>query len=165
MKQNVTIKQATKQDESIVEYLLTTKVEQLANKGLLQWDKAEVTWQTLSEDYEIENFYIVYKDEKPVGTFSVVDYDPTYWKQDKPKDALYIHKVMVLDEASKTGISNMILDYFKELGRKQGYAVVKLDVREYKKPLRAYYERNGFQLVEIVDLGKGYLTALYEFRL
>lgn len=165
MNYDIRIRQAQPGDEMVVENLLTTKVHELAAKDIVQWELEEVTWDALSKDYDITNFHIVYRDNKPVATFSVVDYDPTYWLHDKPKEALYIHKVMVLDEASKSGISTMMLDYFKELGRKQGYDVVKLDVREYKKPLRAYYERNGFILVEIVDLGKGYLTALYEYKL
>lgn len=161
----INIRQANKQDISIIEAMYLRKIEQLAAKGLLQWKKEEVLWETLSQSYQIENFYLVYLEEVLVGGFVVVDYDPTYWLHDKPKEALYIHKVMVLDEAEKKGVSNAILDYFKQLGMDQGYAVVKLDVRENKPKLRAFYERNGFVLKEIVDLKKGYLTCLYEYKL
>lgn len=161
----INIRQANEQDISIIEAMYLRKIEQLAAKGLLQWEKEEVLWETLSQSYQIEHFYLVYLEEVLVGGFVVVDYDPTYWLHDKPKEALYIHKVMVLDEAEKKGVSNAILDYFKQLGRQQGYAVVKLDVRENKPKLRAFYERNGFVLKEIVDLKKGYLTCLYEYKL
>lgn len=159
----ITIKQATKEDSKVIEQIYLQKVEELAFKGLKQWDKEEVLWNTLAKDYQIEQFYIVYKDKKAVGGFVLVDYDPTYWKDDEAKQFLYIHKVMVLDEVEKTGISNMILDFFKKETKARGYQLAKLDVREHKQKLRAYYERNGFVLHSIVDLGKGYLTALYTY--
>lgn len=161
----IEIIQASKKDTSLIESLYLKKIDQLANKGLVQWEREEVMWEELAKSYQPENFYLVYRDKIAVGGFVVVDYDPTYWLHDKPKDALYIHKVMVLDEAEKQGISDMILTYFKKLGSDQGYDVVKLDVREYKDKLRAFYERNGFKLKETVDLGKGYLTCLYEYKL
>ncbi len=161
----VEIKQAKEKDIACIEAMYLKKIRQLANKGLHQWNEEEVMWDTLSKSYTIDEFFIVYENQQAIGGFIVVDYDPTYWLHDKPKEALYIHKVMVLDEVQKRGISDQILDYFKLLGKKRGYDVVKLDVRENKPMLRAFYERNGFQLKEIVDLKKGYLTCLYEYKL
>ncbi|WP_277489292.1 GNAT family N-acetyltransferase [Breznakia sp. PF5-3] len=149
----------------MIESLLLQKVDELSKKGLVQWEKEEVLWKTLQNEYVVENFYLVYQDDDPVGCFCVIDYDPTYWLHDKPHEALYIHKVMVLDKVKGQGVSNYILDQFKELGRKAGMPCVKLDVRAHKDKLRAYYERNDFILEEIVDLGKGYLTALYRYDL
>lgn len=160
-----TIRQATDGDCKLIEAILLQKIDELAKKNLVQWEKKEVHWDVLSKDYNIDNFYLVFDEATPIGLFCVVDYDPTYWLEDKPKEALYIHKVTVLDIASGSGASTMILDYFKMLGRKAKVPCVKLDVREYKPKLRAYYERNGFILDHIVDLGKGYLTALYRFDL
>ena len=159
------VKQAQKKDISCIETLYKLKVQELAEKGLKQWEDEEISWEAMSQDYDISDFYIVYCDKEAVGCFSVVDYDPTYWINDKPKEALYIHKVMVLNKAKGSGASDYILDVFKELGKKRGMPCVKLDVREHKEKLRSYYERNGFELVEIVDLQKGYLTALYKFDL
>lgn len=161
----IEIKQACAKDTKMIEKMYLKKIDQLANKGLVQWEREEVLWDELSKSYQPENFYIVYRDNIAVGGFVVIDYDPTYWLNDKAKEALYIHKVMVLDEAEKQGVSDMILTYFKKLGKEQGYPVVKLDVREHKSKLRAFYERNGFKLKEIVDLGKGYLTCLYTYDL
>lgn len=161
----IEIKQASDKDTDLIESLYLKKIDQLASKGIVQWETNEVMWDELSNSYLPENFYIVYRDEIAVGAFVVVDYDPTYWLNDKPKEALYIHKVMVLDEAEKQGISDMMLTHFKQLGIEQGYDVVKLDVREYKTKLRAFYERNGFKWKETVDLGKGYLTCLYYYDL
>lgn len=161
----IEIRQACSKDTNLIETMYLKKINQLAAKGLVQWEKEEVMWDALSKSYQPEDFYIVYRDDQAVGAFVVVDYDPTYWLNDKPKDALYIHKVMVLDEAEKQGISDKILTHFKMLGKQQGYDIVKLDVREYKTKLRAFYERNGFKLKETVDLGKGYLTCLYVYKL
>ncbi len=157
----IEIKQACSNQTQLIEDLYILKVNQLANKGLKQWEHEDVMWRTMSQDYKIEQFYIVYRNQQPVGAFVLVDYDPTYWKDDEAGKFLYIHKVMVLDEAEKTGISGIVLDYFKEETYRRGYTIAKLDVRAYKDKLRAYYERNGFVLHRIVDLNKGYLTALY----
>lgn len=161
----INIKQATVENIRLLEDLYSKKIDQLAAKNIVQWEKDEVLWNTLSKSYTIDDFYIVYENSKAVGAFVIVDYDPTYWLHDKAKETLYIHKVMVLDEAEKKGISDQILTFFKQEGKRQGYPVVKLDVREYKDKLRAFYERNGFVLKEIVDLNKGYLTCLYEYKI
>ncbi|NBK97384.1 MAG: GNAT family N-acetyltransferase [Erysipelotrichia bacterium] len=161
----IEIKQASKQDTALIETLYLKKIEQLAKKNITQWEKEEVLWETLAKSYKPEQFYLVYRNQQAVGAFVVVDYDPTYWLNDKPKTALYIHKVMVLDEAEKQGIADQILTFFKNLGKEQGYDVVKLDVRAYKTKLRSFYERNGFVLHDIVDLKKGYLTCLYVYPL
>lgn len=159
------VKQAQAKDISCIEKMYKLKVQELAQKGLKQWEEDEITWAAMSQDYDISDFYIVYQKDEAVGCFCVVDYDPTYWLNDKPKQALYIHKVMVLNKASASGVSDYILDVFKELGKARGMECVKLDVRAHKEKLRSYYERNGFELVEIVDLKHGYLTALYRFNL
>lgn len=160
----VTIRNAKEKDIQLIETLYRNRVTQLANKNIKQWEYEEVTWNTLSKDYTPDNFYIVEKEDRAVGAFAIVDYDPGYWKNDKKGDALYLHKVLVDESATKQGVSSLILDYFKEKGRKEGYPIVKLDVREYKDKLRALYERNGFVLKEIVDLNKGYLTCLYTYE-
>lgn len=159
------MRQATTTDCQLVESLLLQKVKELANKGIVQWHADEVLWESLKLEYTIDNFYLIYRDGEAVGCFAVVDYDPGYWQDDIPHEALYIHKVMVLDKASGSGVSDFILDQFKQLGREAKVASVKLDVREHKQKLRSFYERNGFTLVSIVDLNKGYLTALYEYVL
>ncbi len=157
----VKIRQATIEDAKQIEMMYLKKVQQLANKGIVQWEREEVLWEQLSKEYAVEEFYLVTADDQFVGAFVLVDFDPTYWKNDAPKQCLYIHKVMVLDEAEKSGVSKHILDFFKEESKRRGFLVAKLDVREHKSKLRAYYERNGFVLHEIVDLGMGYLTCLY----
>lgn len=159
------IKQATMDDIQVIETLYLKKIKQLENRKIKQWDNHEVLWENLSKEYKIEQFYLVEIKGDIVASFIIVDFDPTYWLNDKAKQALYIHKLMVDDCVKKQGVSDAILTFFKEEGRRRGYPVVKLDVRAHKEKLRSFYERNGFQLVEIVDLQKGYLTALYEYRL
>lgn len=158
------IRQATEGEEKIVEQLYLQKIEELNTIYIKQWEKEEVLWDTLSTSYIINQFYFVESKDEVVGAFVVVNYDPTYWVDDRRDDALYIHKVMVLQKSSKLGASDQILTFFKQLGKELGYASVKLDVRDHKDKLIAYYERNGFQLVKTVDLKKGYLTRLYEYR-
>ena len=53
------------------------KIDQLAAKKIVQWEKEEVMWETLAKTYLPENFFIVYRDKEAVGAFVVVDYDPT----------------------------------------------------------------------------------------
>ena len=154
-------KQANEKDIALIEYLYSTRLQQLHDKGIEQWSEEEITWPQLSKIYDVSHFYIVYKNEEACGAFVMADYDPLYWRDDKPKDALYIHKVMVLESVSGTGVSDAILAYFKEEAKRRGYPVAKLDVREYKTKLRSFYERNGFKLYKTVDLGKGYPICLY----
>lgn len=154
-------RQACENDISLIENLYRTRLEQLHKKGIEQWTFEEITWPKLSLIYDITHFYLVYKDKEVCGAFVMADYDPLYWKEDKPKNALYIHKVMVLEHVSGQGVSDAIMTYFKEEAKRRGYSIAKLDVREYKTKLRSFYERNGFSLYKTVDLGKGYPICLY----
>lgn len=157
-------RQATSEDSLLIQQVLLQKIDELAARGIEQWTKKELL-DELDTDYTSDNFYLVYQENEIVGLFCVLDYDPGYWRDDLPKEALYIHKVTVLDKARGTGVSDYILDEFKQLGRIANVKSVKLDVRAHKEKLRSYYERNGFLVVRIVDLNKGYLTALYEYVL
>lgn len=160
-----TVRQANENDITAIDALYKRKVDQLAEKGIKQWDYETVTWKEMSKSYKLSQFHLVYQEDNLVGAFVVMERDMEYWPDDEANTALYLHKLLVDDGAAKSGLSSWILEYFKQLGRKYGYQYVKLDVREYKHKLRSFYEQNGFELKEIVDLNKGYLTCLYICKL
>ena len=160
----IKIKQAQKGDIELIEQMMFKRIDELADKGILQWSKSDVSWKYLSLEYKEEDFYIVTADGEFAGSFCVVDYDPNVWINDPCGKYLYIHKIIVMEKYSGQGLGDYILSFFKDLGREAGVSSVKLDVRDYKKKLRRLYERNGFVLDHIAYFnGNEYNTCFYRY--
>ncbi len=162
----INIRQAKASEKSLLESKYLARIDELSQKGIVQWSKSDVLWKNLKKYYTIDNFYIVWIDDEFAGSFCIVDDDSLYWKDDIPKEALYIHKIIVMEKFSHQGLGNVILSFLKEQGRKVGVKAVKLDVRDYKKKLRTLYETNGFVLDHVdTFIGNEYETCLYRYDL
>ncbi len=159
----ITIVQAKQEDIHNIDVIYAQKVDELANKGIVQWKKDSVSYATMSAFYHFSDFYFAYVDGVIAGAFVLVEKDAVYWKEDAAHTALYLHKIIVLDAFSKQGVSSAILDYFKQETKQRGYSYAKLDVRSHKNALRALYERNGFIKLDEIDLQMGYKTTRYYF--
>lgn len=157
------IRQAKIGDISALENLYEKRVRFNDAHGIHQWDLEDVTWQTLSKTYQIENFYVMEENGRIVAAVCFVDYDPTYWPEMARGESYYLHKICVDPECAKLGYSNQLIEYFKQKGKQLGYPDVRLDVRAHKQKLRQMYESHGFVLVRVDSLFDGYDTALYRY--
>ncbi|MEG2800169.1 MAG: GNAT family N-acetyltransferase, partial [Erysipelotrichaceae bacterium] len=130
-----------------------------------QWNQEDVLWETLSKNYQINDFVIGRINHKIVSACSIVDKDLLYWPEVKKGTTLFLHKLAIHPAYRKFNLGDQLLDYFKESGRLKRVKDVRLDVREYKHKLRIFYEKNGFKLFEIRNIFEEYQTALYYFPL
>lgn len=158
------IRKATYEDLADIEGILLGAVKWLTSINKRGWTEEDIMWTTLSKHYCINDFYVVIRDGLTVGTFILVDYDPTYWPELKKGESLFIHKVCVHREAAGSGVSKAILDYFKEEGRRRGLKDVRLDCRTEKPELTAFYESHGFKKVEEKMVSE-HLMSLYKYEL
>ena len=71
----ITIKQAKTDDIPIIENILLDTVNWLNEMEQPLWGAGEVSWDVLSKNYQIGDFYIAYSDGKPSGCMALVDYD------------------------------------------------------------------------------------------
>jgi GNAT superfamily N-acetyltransferase len=101
-----------------------------------------------------------------VGMITVDDYaDPDFWTpQDDPHDALYVHRMVVDRGVSGKGVGAQLLDWAESLAASRGRKWLRLDAWRTNVPLHAYYERQGFAPVRIVELSYRGSGALFQRR-
>ena len=157
------IKQATASDIPVLENILLDTVNWLNEMGQPLWGLNEVTWDALSKDFEIEDFYIAYVDKIPSGCMALVDYDPFFWPDVKKGESLFMHKLSVIRAARKTGAANMLIDFFKKQGAERKVKTLRLDTHALRPRLRAFYEKHGFVCVEEKIFAGGRHTAFYVY--
>ena len=161
----ITIKQATEADIPVIESILLDTVNWLNEMGQPLWGADEVKWDKLagkppiggdhyiSGNYFASNFYIAYLDGVPAGCMALVDYDPFFWPDAKKGETLIIHKLAVTKAARKSGVSDAMMDYFKEHGAKYNVKTLRLDTDAERPKTRAFYERHGFRIVDTRKMG------------
>lgn len=161
---NLKIRGATKADIPQIEQMYRHRVNYNDAHDIHQWYLHEVTWEAFSQLYKIEQYYLGEVEGKLVCGFFIVEEDALYWSDVPKGEALYLHKICVDPAYSGRGFADALIIFFKEKGNVEGYAQVRLDVREHKQKLRAMYERNGFTLSKTGRFHPEFTTALYEYK-
>lgn len=156
------IRKAVEEDIDVIEDILRDAVLWMNVNNIPNlWNKENIRWNRISESYSINDFYIAYVGNKPVGCMAVTDEDKTYWKDIEKGTSLYIHKLAVKQEARGRGISKELIDYAKEKAVTNNIKFLRLDCNAERMKLRAIYEKQGFKFVKKVSNEKGYELALY----
>ena len=162
---NITIKQATEAEIPVIESILLDTVNWLNEIQQPMWGVNEVTWNTLSRHYKINDFYIAYLNGVPSGCMVLVDYDPFFWPNVKKGESLFVHKLAVTKAARKSGCADALMETFKEQGAIRGVKNLRLDTHALRPKLRTFYERHGFALVEVKVFEGDRHTAFYMYTL
>ena len=145
----ITIRQATAADIPVIESILANTIDWLAAEGLMRvWVKENVTWEALSKDYSVEDFHIAFLYGEPAGCMSLWDIDTFFWPEVPKGETLFLHKLAVVQNARKTGVSTALMDYFKAEGRARGMASVSLETNARNPKQRLFYESHGFVLLK-----------------
>lgn len=158
---NLHIRQADERDIQAIEQMYRRRVEFNDLHGIHQWDLEDVSWETLSALYCVEDYYVGTIRDIIVSGLCIVDVDALYWPHAKKGDALYLHKLCVDPAYCGCGYADALITFFKQQGSIRGKQEVRLDVREQKHKLRKMYERHGFQLHSIIKVHDEYANALY----
>ncbi len=129
----ITIKQATETDIPDLERVLQDTVAWLNEIGQPLWGAATVLWSALSKSFAIGDFYIASLDGEPAGCMALIDDDPFFWPDVKPGESLFLHKLAVTKAAKKSGVSDALIDFFKEKGAERGKKTLRLDTHALQK--------------------------------
>jgi SAM-dependent methyltransferase/GNAT superfamily N-acetyltransferase len=162
---DITIKQAQENDISVLESILLDTVNWLNEMDQPLWGTDEIKWNALSKNYKIGDFYIAYADGLPSGCIALVDYDPFFWPDVQKGESLFIHKLAVTKAARKSGVSDALMDFFKEQGVVRRVKTLRLDTHALRPKLRNFYERHGFIFVEVKVFKGDRHTAFYIYTL
>ena len=163
----ITVKQAVQSDIPVLENILLDTVEWLNEINQPLWSAKDIEWDSLSKKYKINDFFIAFLNGVPSGCMVLIDYDPFFWPEIKKGESMFMHKLAVTKATRKSGVSDALIDFFKQQGKLNEKETIRLDVSAWRQKLRAFYERHGFVSVgvKICENDPRKNTALYVYKM
>lgn len=155
------IRQCSLFDTEKIEEILLNVWEWLNKNNNDMWDKKWLNWEHLSKNYKIEECFISYIKNIPIGLIILQKYDPYHWKEVKPNESIFIHKLAVKREFSGQGVANFMINFAKDYANQNSIRFLRLDTLSTIKKLRKFYENIGFKFVREELLFERYKAALY----
>jgi len=116
----------------------------LSSKGLeTQWRPSPAFRQTIKDNIERGNVYVVKGLEGTVATITLQWNDKKFWGDIRP-DAGYIHKLAIKRSHAGQRLGLRLLSWAEAKARAKGKSYLRLDCLASNKTIRQYYERVGF---------------------
>lgn len=144
----ITIKQAEEKDILVLEEIYLDVVQWLDSINKPLWSKERVSWQRLSKEFLIEDFYIAHINNNPAGCMALIDCDSLIWPEIEKGQSLFAHKLAVQRFAAGRGISQALLKYAVDKCREKGIKFLRLDTDANRENLMNIYEDFGFIRVD-----------------
>ncbi len=136
----------------------------LSSKGLEpQWLPSPSFQQTIKDNIDHGEVYVVKDVKKTVGTITLQWSDKKFWG-DVPTDAGYIHKFAIARSHAGQRLGLRMLEWAETKARAKGKRYLRLDCLAANKTIREYYEKAGYVHVRDV-LVPGWEASLYEKKL
>ncbi len=160
----VRIIQAQQGDLDRVLEILEEVSRWLSSKGLeTQWRPSPTFQQTIKDNIDRGEVYVVKKMEATVGTITLQWSDKKFWG-DLPPDAGYIHKFAIKRSYSGQRLGLRLLQWAEAKARAERKSYLRLDCISSNKTIREYYEKAGFVHVGDTE-APGWKASLYEKKL
>jgi ribosomal protein S18 acetylase RimI-like enzyme len=136
----------------------------LSSKGLeTQWRPSPTFRQTIKDNIERGDVYVVKGLKGTVGTITLQWNDKKFWG-DLPQDAGYIHKLAIKRSHAGQRLGLRLLNWAEAKTQAEGKSYLRLDCLASNRTIREYYERAGF--IHVRDtLAPGWKASLYEKKL
>src|SRR2546425_3238719 len=136
----------------------------LSSKGLeSQWRPNPAFRQTIRDNIDSGEVYIVKGVERIVGTITLQWSDRKFWG-DLPPEAGYIHKLAIKRAYSGQRLGLRMLQWAEAKARAEGKRYLRLDCLASNKTIREYYQKVGFIHVRDTET-PGWKASLYEKKL
>ena len=162
----VVIRQASEDDLEVLVQLYQATQRWLASKGTDQWaaNTEDKTRNRLARSIERRECNIADIGGRTVGMITVDEYaDPEFWiADDEPGRALYVHRMVVDRSASGRNVGARLLEWADGLAEASGKEWLRLDAWSTNAPLHAYYRRQGFSPVRVLNLSHRGSGALFQ---
>lgn len=159
----VTIRPARLDELGVIEHLLREASAWLASRGIEQWQSPPHT-DRIAQALRRGEVFLATIDDRPMATLQVDGHaDPEFWTaDDKPGDALYVHRLAVSRKYAGAGIGGTLLNWASERATAAGKPWLRLDAWKNNRGLHRYYESQGFTLVRVIDLPHRGSGALFQ---
>ncbi|MEU4214234.1 GNAT family N-acetyltransferase [Actinoplanes sp. NPDC026623] len=163
---DVVIRRAARGDVDVLMEMYRAAQRWLASRGTDQWAVItdENTRDPLIESIERGECYVAQRGDQVIGTVTVDENaDPEFWTaRDCPASALYVHRMVVERSASGQNVGGRLLDWAQQLADSSDKQWLRLDAWRTNTALHAYYARQGFSAVRVVELEHRETGALFQ---
>lgn len=134
----------------------------------LVWKPEWLTCEQILQNAKIEEVCTGYVHDQCACGMLLQWNDPIYWPNAKPYDAGYIHKLCVKQDFGGQRLSEKLIEYAKEICKKNGVNTLRLDTLLDNQRLCDFYQERGFSPVGITKIYDGkneVLIRLFEMQL
>jgi len=163
----IEIKQAEDKDIPLLEEIYFDVVEWLDSVNKPLWPKERVSWEGLSKEFSIDEFYIAYINDEPAACVALNDRAPFFWADPiKTGESLFLRRLAVKRFASGKNFSKYLLEYAVEKCREKNIKTLRLDCDTNIEKLNKIYQSFGFicdkREIKIIG-GKEYSISYYVY--
>ena len=158
------IRRATVDDATVVADVLHEAAAHADSLGNVLWQLDELTPARLADEIGRGMFVIAWSGSDAAGVVRFQLEDDEFWPDDPGVHAVYIHRLGVRAKYRGAGVSQNLMSWAVDEGRRLGRQVLRLDTDADRPRLRAVYERFGFRLHSYRQVGP-YYVARYEYQL
>lgn len=158
----LTIRTVRPGDESAISDILIEVSEWLIGSGQALWSPADFVVAKLRP--QLGSFYVAEIGDAMVGVMKLEGEDPTFWPEVPPGESLFLHKLAIRRRWAGRGLAQAMISWAVQQAVAQGCRYLRLDCAATRPQLRSVYERAGFTLHSIKELG-GFTAARYQLRL
>ena len=170
MIEQLSIKHTVPQDLGAMMDLFSEARATIATLGIDQWQNGYPSEEIVVEDIRLSRSYAVKEGEALLGTFVLMEKEPTYDKiydgawltGERTAGYLAIHRVAVAVACRGKGVSTSILNYAEEEAKRRGLTSLRIDTHEGNKVMRRMLEKHGFSYCGVIHLENGDLRVAYE---
>jgi ribosomal protein S18 acetylase RimI-like enzyme len=114
-----------------------------ASQASFTWKPADIGCEALAACSDRDELYGLIDRGEIVGCMLLTTEDAVHWPDDKPGDALYVHKLAVKRSRAGMGVGEALVDFASREAKLRGVPMLRLDTVPQTR-LPDYYQRQGF---------------------
>jgi GNAT superfamily N-acetyltransferase len=145
---------AEESDWKLISDIYASCTEWLSKQGMRHWENVSYrnSQERLTQRIREKDVYVLFFDEKAVGTITLSYQAPPYFKgysfwEDSSASAVYISKLAVLPDYHERGFGSELLQFAEDKARHKGIHYVRFDAIASYKKLNDFYSKRGYKIV------------------
>lgn len=151
-------RKAEEKDLNSIMNIINQAQNYFKEQGIDQWQNGYPNRQTIRNDIENGNSYVLLKDDIVVGTVAIIpgvekSYESIYngeWKSNG--EYITIHRIAIDPRYKRLGFATMILDKAEELCKSKGISSIRIDTHEENLPMQNLLQKNNYEYCGIIYL-------------
>lgn len=147
------IQEARPSDAPLIASVLQEAAEWLINDGKGLWSATEFGLERVLRDVSAGHFHVALDGDQLAGVMKFELEDAYFWPEIPLGTSAFVHKLAVNRAWAKKGVSTQLLSYAQTRAHQLGRTHLRLDCVADRQALRNLYERFGFVLHSVVQIG------------